>query len=451
MKGIRRRSIKFRIMVWYAVFVVLIVALFLGMLLAAQDISSEDFYSDKLREALQESDEDIETLQDALEAAQARDSGVRLTVVAQDGTLLAGDRTFHCKLKEDSMRIRADREDNFWFVMDRRIELRDGGAVWLRGYISSEVSERYYETVLHILLYAVPVLLLVVLGGGYLLTKRAFRPLDDIINAARDISARTDLRQRFRTGAQRDEVGRLADALDGMLDRLERSMEDERTFISDASHELRTPISVIRAQSEFALKPGRTPAEKDAALEIIQTRSIRAGQMLSQMLLLSRMDYERLPLNPERVNLSELLRQVAQEMELRAGERDIALLCDVEEGVCCRCDELLMMRAVSNLLENAIQYGRPGGHIWLALRGGEERLTLTVRDDGIGIAEADQPKIWQRFYRVNKSGGSGYGLGLSIVQWIVRAHGGDISVTSAPGVGSTFALELPVDPGSARQ
>ena len=97
-------------------------------LLAAQDISSEDFYSDKLREALQESDEDIETLQDALEAAQARDSGVRLTVVAQDGTLLAGDRTFHCKLKEDSMRIRADREDNFWFVMDRRIELSDGGS-----------------------------------------------------------------------------------------------------------------------------------------------------------------------------------------------------------------------------------------------------------------------------------------------------------------------------------
>lgn len=296
------------------------------------------------------------------------------------------------------------------------------------------------------LMISVPALLLIIVFGGGLITRRALQPLAEIASTAESISDSGDLDQRIHLDGRTDEVGRLASSFNNMLERLQRSMEREKRFISDASHELRTPLSVISAQSEFALAPGRAPEDKDAALEVIRARSDRAGQMLGQMLLLSRMDSQRLPLRRERLELSGLTEGVAEELRERAGERDIEILCHAEPNLQIDGDELLLMRMLTNLIQNAIQYGHPGGHIWIELRRSGNRARLSIADDGPGIAPEEQDRIWQRFYQVSKTAGrtEGSGLGLPMVRWIAEAHGGKIGLESTPGEGSAFSVELPI-------
>lgn len=445
MRIFRNASVKSRITLWYTAFIVLTVLFLVGALMLSQDISSHDYYEEQLRDSLNRSAEEISTMEDAKSIEQRLDSGVQVTVLSDGGELLVGRRDFKINPRENTLRIRNATDDDFWYLLDKPVVLQDGTRIWLRSYISSSVTERYLRTITTFLLFAIPVLLFISIFGGLLLTKRAFRPLDDIIQASSNIAATADLRQHFRTDEQSEEVARLADALDRMLLRLRESMENEKAFISDASHELKTPLSVISAQSEYALQPGRTPEEKENALKIIHARSVKTGRMLSQLLLLSRMDYEKLPLNMERVDLSVLLEQIALEMEKKARSRGIAIHLEIEKDVCVFCDELLIMRVISNLLENAVRYGKDGGNLWISLSSAPDSAAMRFRDDGIGISKEDQAKIWQRFYQVNKSGNqlAGFGLGLSIVHCIVAAHGGSVSVDSDPGKGSVFTVELP--------
>lgn len=441
----RNRSVKARITLWYTGFITIIVVFLVGALVISEGISSQDYYVDQLQKGLAQVAEGIASLQDAQAIDLQLDSGVHMSALQDDGTLLAGTRTFRINPHEDKLRIRSARDDDFWYLLDKPVDLDDGTRIWLRAFISSAVSERNNRAIMLFLLVAIPLLLFISVFGGLWLTRRAFGPLDAIIHAAQGISNATDLKQRLPVDTQSDEVGQLSSALNGMLSRLERSIEDEKGFISDASHELRTPISVISAQSEFALLPERTPEEKEAALRIIQARSVNAGRMLSQLLLLSRMDYEKLPLNIERVDLSELLEQIALESAEKAGNRGISIHTQIEQGIHLDCDELLIMRMIDNLLENAMRYGLNGGNIWIDLSRSGGSILLRIRDDGIGISEKDQSKIWQRFYQVNKSEQRevGFGLGLSMVHWIVTAHGGEISVRSALGEGSCFTVTLP--------
>lgn len=445
MKIFKTGSIKLRITMWYTLFIVLIAAVLMGVLFISQDLSSQDYYEDMLTQALDEAALSLKTVEDVAMMDRDSDRGVHITIIDENGELILGKRSFSVLFKENTLRIRRSNSSNFWYLLDKSAVLEDGTQIWLRAYMSSQISERINRTILFFSMIAIPLLLLIAVSGGFMLTKRAFQSMDEIIHMAEGISGTTDLKQRFRLENQEDEVGKLADTFDKMLARLERALEEEKAFISNASHELRTPITVIRAQSEYALNPDRTVEEKDAALKTILSRSTTAGQMLSQMLLLSRMDYDKLPLNFEKIELSELLEQIAQEMEIRCEEKGIAVVRDIEKGICCRCDELLMIRMLTNLLENAMRYGRENGHIWLSLCRREGKILITVRDDGIGISRDDQEKIWRRFYQVDKSGErtSGFGLGLSFVQWIVAAHDGKIFVSSALGKGSRFEVELP--------
>ncbi len=441
----KQASIKTRITLWYAAFILLIVGVLLFALLVSQRALSKDYYYEKLNAAIEAAATEIQLVDGQIRIETETDSGARVTVLDENGELLVGKRKFTPRLKEEVLRVRERNMDENWYILDKSLRLEDGRTVWLRAYISSNLTDRVNRLIQVALLVMVPLLLAVVLVGGYLMTKLAFRPLDEITHTAESISDSSDLKQRIHLEGQTDEVGRLAQTFDGMFDRLDRSMESEKRFISDASHELRTPLSVICAQSEYALMPHRSLEEKDAALQIILERGKRSSEMLSQMLMLSRMDCDQLPLNLERVSLSDLIQSLAQEMQLKAAEAGIDVICEIPAPVDLVCDEILMMRMLMNLIQNAIQYGRPGGHVWIGLTQRADGVTLTVRDDGEGIPEADQDKVWRRFYQANKpensSGGSG--LGLPIVQRIVQAHRGSITLKSAPGQGSCFTIALP--------
>lgn len=439
----KRASIKLRITLWYAVFITLIVALMLTALLLSQRRLSHDYYYEKLTAAADEAAQSIHVENGEIRLETQTDSGVRITVLSEDGELLMGKRKFTAKLKNEALRLREGAADANWYLLDRPITLEDGRSVWLRCYISTALTERTNRTVRTILFIMLPLLLVIVIFGGYRMTRFAFQPIDEISRTVASISDSSDLQQRIRLDGQTDEVGRLASTFDGMFERLERSLENEKRFISDASHELRTPLSVICAQSEYALMPGRSLEEKDAALRVIHERGVRTSEMLSQMLMLSRMDYRKQPLHMENINLSELIESLAQEMQFQAEAREIRIQCEIAPAVQLVCDELLMVRMVTNLIQNAIQYGRPGGHVRVGLRDTGSEVLLSVSDDGVGIPPEEQKKIWNRFYQSSKAESRGSGLGLPIVKWIVAAHGGTIGVESAPGRGSRFTARFP--------
>lgn len=439
------KSIKVRITMWYALFVVLMFVLMMGVLMVSQHISSRGFYHDRLKRAVDETTLLLQRMEDIENIDTPTSTGVHISFLDDSGELLRGSKSFSAPFNEKNMRVRTGANESYWYIQDAHHVLQDGNTIWLRCYISSSLSERNNFVLLVSMMIIMLLLIIVIIFGGYLLTKRAFHPLDEIIEIAEGISDTNDLQQRFRLPGQRDEVGRLADTFDKMLARIEKSVQNEKAFISDASHELRTPISVIRAQSEFALGENRNTEEKDAALEVIQDRSRKAGEMLSQMLLLSRMDYQKLPVTFERICISDLLERLAQEAMVQADFRQIKIICEIEPEIMIYCDELLMMRAITNLIDNAVRYGNDNGHVWIHLAKKNKCVELVIRDDGIGIAEEDKERVWKRFYQVKKSSNSsaGSGLGLSIVEWIIRTHHGTITLQSTFGIGTEFVIQLP--------
>lgn len=440
----KHTSIKTRITLWYAIFILLIIGLMLFALMINQHYQSTDYYNDMLFAAMDDAVHSIYLENGEIRVESPMDSGVHVTVLDEGGNLLLGKRKFSATLKEEILRIRGNAQTGSWYLLDKPVTLEDNRTIWLRLYISASLTERTNASIFLMLLVAIPILLLVVLVGGYRMTQYAFHPLDAITQTAANISDSSDLKQRISLVGQTDEVGRLANTFDSMFARLERSLENEKHFISDASHELRTPLSLICAQSEFALMPKRTTEEKDAALRIIQECGQRTSDMLGQMLLLSRMDYQKVPLNLEKANLSDLIESIAQEMQVQADERNISISCDIAKRILFNCDEILILRMVTNLIQNAIQYGRNGGNIHIQLDRKESGIFFIVEDNGIGISEANQEKIWNRFFQVDKTKKTaGSGLGLPIIKWIVEAHGGTISISSQLGKGSRFTIHFP--------
>ena len=265
-----------------------------------------------------------------------------------------------------------------------------------------------------------------------------------ITQTAREIGQGNDLSRRIALGPGRDDVHVLADEFDRMFGRLEAAFDSEKQFVSDASHELRTPTAVILSQCEDALEEDRSPAETRAALRSIQKQAEKMAGMLSQLLMLARADSGRQVLHKEPFDMSSLAEAVAEEQQELADARGITVRADIQPGVMVCGDETLLMRMLINLMENGIKYGRVNGHLNLTLTAMGDTVTGTVADDGIGIAREDLDKIWRRFWQADPShSGKGAGLGLSMVKWIVEAHGGTIAVESFPGRGSSFTFTQP--------
>jgi heavy metal sensor kinase len=282
--------------------------------------------------------------------------------------------------------------------------------------------------------------------GSYWLAARSFAPITRLAETARKIKA-GDLHQRVPVPEVRDEVRYLAVTFNEMLDSLDRSFARQRQFVADASHELRTPVAVIRNKAGIALLG--TPALDEAVttLQEIRTETERLSLLLTDLLTLARGDEGQARLEHEIVQFDHLVETVAATTEVLAAERGIVVSVQVPHPVTVIGDEARLIQVVMNLLDNAIRYTNPGGLVWVSVEQANDVMRLIVRDTGIGIAPEHLPHIFERFYRADpvrrRTGGSSSGLGLSIVDWIIRAHGGSISVESQPGQGSCFTVSLP--------
>ncbi len=291
------------------------------------------------------------------------------------------------------------------------------------------------------------VLALGILGGAFL-ARRCLAPVERVSRDAEEISAR-DLTARL---GHRDrlpkELRGLVDAFNGTIGRLEEAFDQQARLTADASHELRTPVSVLRAQAELALRKSRSPEEYREALETCLRAAERMSGIVEGLLTLARFDAGKADVRRESVLLAPI---VTASIDLLRGEAEslgVAVVCHLDEGARTQGDPRLLAEVVTNLVSNGIRYNRVGGRLTVRLTSETDDVTFSVSDTGPGIPEASLPRLFDRFYRVDRARSSqrgGIGLGLAICQWIINAHAGSIEVESETGVGSTFVVRLPKD------
>ena len=302
-----------------------------------------------------------------------------------------------------------------------------------------------------------PLMLLISVAVAYILAGSTFKPVDQLINEVEAITDGRSLHRRVPTDEADDELARLAETLNRMIGRLQTSFGALRRFTADASHELKTPLTVVRADVERAMHPGADTQERMEALEEALQEIARMSDLVDSLLTLARADEGRFDLHREPVSLEPLVRDVFETAVILGEDAGVSVSLPLVEDAVIQGDSTRLRQLFLNLITNAIKYTPRGGHVemTLSMRNNNE-IGFAVRDTGVGIAAADLPHIFDRFWRADKvrsrraQDGSvstergGFGLGLAIAQWIAQAHGGSLTAQSRLGRGSIFTVLLPI-------
>ena len=293
-----------------------------------------------------------------------------------------------------------------------------------------------------------PLTLIAAVGGGYVLARRALQPVQLMTRTANRISA-DRLYERVPVDNPDDELGILAKTLNGMIERLERSFTEVQRFTADAAHELRTPLAVMRSEAKVALRTARSSAEYCRVLENLLEEMNRLSVMADQLLFLSRQDAGLQPRRKEDVQISNVLSDVVSNMQVLANEKNVVLTLEEAQLRLLKGDSRQLCRVFCNLLDNAIKYTPAGNSIAVTARQDHSHLVVAISDTGIGIPPEHLPNLFERFYRVDPARAGeadGVGLGLSICRAIIRGMGGEITVESTVGQGTSFTVRLPSPP-----
>lgn len=375
-------------------------------------------------------------------------NGVHMVMYDENYEVIGGQVPFGIEddiaFEDDNLR-RIKLSGNEYYIYDRAIHRRDiTDEYWMRGIVSVADENGAAVAVAKNNLLLTVLLILLSSAGGYFIVKKAFVPVDKISKTAKQISESSDLSQRINIGSGNDEIYRLANTFDEMLDRLEQTFEREKQFTSDASHELRTPAAVIISECEYMLDCASTDEEfKESALSV-KRQAEKMSKLISELLTISRMDKNTVKTEFENTDISELLSFVCDEQE-EIHDEGIQLVRNIPDGIFAEADRFLIARLFINLISNSYQYIGNGKQICVSLADDDKNVIFSVKDDGIGIAEKHLPKIWERFYQADNSrtDNGSTGLGLSMVKWISDCHNGKLSVDSQLNVGSEFVFTFP--------
>lgn len=449
----KRLSLKIKLTM---IFTLLMTGVICGVLALLFSLSSQELLSGvqvRLEQEVAKAREDIELRNGKLKFDSDLldlDHGIYLSVYASDGTLLYGKIPYDFDNSvpfQDGEIRKIQGADSEFYLLDMVFEITDYGVVDVRGITSITEAESSFSLTLRLAVIFLPLLVLVTAFFGYYMTGRTLRPVKQVTDTVQSIRRDGDLSRRIHLGEGKDEIYHLAATFDQLLEQMEAGMKREQQFTSDVAHELRTPLSAMSLQCEDLLAEKGIEPEVREGVEMLYGKVRYLTQIIAQLLILSRVDQGRAKVARERVNFSELTQIAVEEAAERAKEKNITVLADISEGLMLLGDETLLIRFWMNLLNNAIAYGRDGGQIRVSLRAWGDEITGEIRDDGIGISEEALPHIWERFYQedASRTGSSSSGLGLSMVQWIVKEHGGNIRVSSRKGEGSCFYFTFPTN------
>ncbi len=442
-------AIKTKIMLWYTVLLVLLLGIVIPLIYFTMKSTMYDNAESMLRIHTSQALEDFEYEHDTMELYGFKNiSGTSFILFDADNSLItntgASDTLNSLAPDYDNISEYKTEQDS-WLIYDQSIQEEGRTVGWIRAYASLESVYAALQNLKTIIAIASPIYIIIGILGGLFISKNSLKPIDDITKTAQIIST-GDLSQRLEMPDTGDEVSRLAQTFDRMIDKLDESFEKEKRFTANASHELRTPVSVIMAASEDALNGEHSVKDYQDALTTILSESKKMRGMISKLLMLSKGDEASLKYAFENIDLGLLIEGVVEEMLEYAKQKNILISYGYKEDVMIKADQTLIIRLVMNLLDNAIKYSNENSQIEVFLNKKKDCAEIVVKDCGIGIPTQELDKIFNRFYRVDKSrSGEGIGLGLPLVKHIVDIHKGSISVKSELSVGTKFTVRLPFE------
>jgi len=289
--------------------------------------------------------------------------------------------------------------------------------------------------------------LTIILAGipGVLLAGLTLKPVDSMINTLKHITAE-NLKLKIHIPDTKDEVRRLADTFNDMIERLDRSFSSQQNFIKDISYELKAPLFVLRGELATVLNKASSKEEYESILRKGLGELDIFSEIIDNLIILARFDNSQMPIEIKRVNLTQVIEDVLKRAKTAGGEKDIDISSFLQEVIILDGDEDRLKRLFTNVIDNALKYTRRNGKVVVAVHRGKDSANVTVSDTGIGIPEDEISYIFDRFYQVNRSKNpkNGFGLGLSVAKSIAESHRGKITVESQPGKGSTFTVTLPI-------
>lgn len=444
MKRTPGSSIKMRITLWYAALLVAICVSAMFVLMAVSRRAADKYCRETLHNAATVIIDELDVDQGRLELDSDIDEvpGVYASLHDMDGKLIYGRARADMPFEDGVIRKTQAEEDN-WYVLDMLLMIEGREDVWLRIYMAANVNANVLHDVALGGAWLLPLLGLTALLGGYWITVRAFRPVKEMSELAASIAGGSDLTRRIGFGGRNtDELHALADTINGMLGRLEAAFIRESRFASDAAHELRTPLNAVRTQGEYALSQ-TDAAEKDEAIACMLEKNEEMRVLIDQLLMIARMDAGETK-QEDSCDLAQMIHDIREDMEIVAQEKNMRILAALTPCT-VKGNRAFLSRAVINLVDNAIRYGKEGGCIQLSLAKENDCAVIAVEDDGPGLDEFEKKQVFERFWRADKSRHTpGTGIGLAIVQAAAHAHGGEAEVTDAPDGGCRFTMTLPL-------
>lgn len=313
---------------------------------------------------------------------------------------------------------------------------------WIRGVLPITKFHNNSKIFLFLISIFSPILLIFISYGGYKIIKNSFRPVQEISNTALEIQESKDFSKRIKLGNAKDEIHKMAFSFNKILDSLENSYIHEKQFNSDVSHELRTPVTVILAESDYGINYSDSLEEAKESLSVIQRQAKKMSILINQIMELSKLEKQN-QIEMEILNLSSIIETSLNDYKYILENKNIELIYNIEEKLEVSGNRLMLERVFDNLFSNALKFTKSKITINLYKK---DRIILEIEDNGIGISKDDVEQIWNRFYQANssrnKETNQGYGLGLSMVQKIIKLHNANIEVESELGKGSKFIIKF---------
>ena len=432
-----RIPVSIRVTVWFSSVIVILFLIILSSLILIEDKVVNDLSQKELVEAVEEIYEDPEKFENF-------NDGIYYIKYNEQNEIIAGKfpKDFDIALAFSIEDINIYQVENKKFLYyDTRLQDEDN---WIRGIYPLGKVQKEIETLWNIAIALSVLFLIFVVIVGYRIIKNAFKPVKQISNTALEIKRSKDFSNRIELeDSNDDEIHKMASTFNEMLDTVEEVFIHEKQFSSDVSHELRTPITVILAQSDYALQYSDTFEEAKESLEVINRHAKRMTNLINQIMELSKLERQK-EIEKERINLSNIVLQLLDDYKPLLESKNLNLVYNVEKDIRIQGNKIMLERVFLNILMNAVKFTKT--NIEVSLTREDKTAVLKIRDDGIGISEENKKFIWERFYQVNdsrnKEENKGSGLGLSMVKKIVDLHSATIDLESEIEQGTCFTIKF---------